>query len=53
MAKWSRRWTAIPIRFPFVGSNPISVGILLGTARELKHDETQGTHFKQQIHCLE
>ena len=53
VAEWLRRWTANPIRFPCVSSNPISVGILLGTDRKWKHDVIQATHFKQQNHCLE
>ena len=45
VAEWLRRWTANPIRFPCVSSNPISVGILLGTDRNYKHDEIKATHF--------
>ena len=45
VAEWLRRWTANPVRFPCVGSNHISVGILLDTDRNYKHDEIKATHF--------
>ena len=53
MAEWSRRWTAIPIRFPLVGSKPISVGILLGTDRKHKYAELQAPQSEQQTQCLD
>ena len=53
VAEWLRRWTANPIQFPCVGSNPISVGILLGSDQKLKHADLQAPHSGQQIQCLD
>ena len=53
VAQWLRRWTANPIQFPCVSSNPIFVGTLLGGDPKLKHAELQAPHSGQQIQCLD
>ena len=53
MAEWLRRWTANPIRFPCVGSNPISVGILFGSDPKLNNVELQAPQSEQQTQCLD
>ena len=53
MDEWLGRWTANPIQFLCVGSNPIAVGINLGGDPKLKHAELQAPHSEQQTQCLE
>ena len=53
MAEWLRRWTANPIRFPCVGSNPISVGILFGSDPKPNNAELQAPQSEQQTQSLD
>ena len=53
VAQWLRRWTANPKLFPCMRSNPIAVGILLGSDPKTKHVELQTPHSEQQTQCLD